>query len=112
VHEPGAGRRIVVDHPPDAERVHVTEAAGARVTRVVRLFLVVVPGQIVLETVPDERHAVVLRLFRQRSRRRRGRHVHHLAVRGPERVRPQRLFVQRLLFRGRGRRDRGHGGRR
>jgi len=115
VHEPGAWRRVVVHHPPDAERVHVTEASGACVTRVVRLFFVVVPGQIVFETVPDERHAVVLRLFRQRSRCRPGRHVHHLAVRGPERVRLQRLFVQRLLFpsRGRrGRRDRSHGGRR
>jgi len=111
VHEPGAGRRVVVDHPPDAKRVHVTEAAGARVARAVRLFLVVVPGQVVLEAVPDERHAVVLPLFRWWSRRRPGRHVHHLAVCGPERVRPQRLFVQWLLFRcGGGRRDRGRGG--
>jgi len=72
MHEPGAGRRVVVDHPPDAERVHVTEATGARVARVIRLFLVVVPGQVVLEAVPDERYAVVLRLIRRWSRRRPG----------------------------------------
>jgi len=106
VDEPSAWRRVVVHHTSDAERVHVTEAAGARLARVIRLFLVVVPGQIVLETVPDERHAVVLARLIGRGRSRRGRHVHHLAVRGPERVRPQRLLVQRLRpFRG-GRRRR------
>lgn len=112
VHEPSAGRRVVVHHPPYAERVHVTEAAGARVAPVVRLFLVIVTGQIVLEAVPDERHSVVFGLFRRRPGRGAGRQVHHLPVRRPERVRPQRLFVQRLLFRGRGRRHRGRGGRR
>lgn len=113
MHEPSAGRRVVVHHPPYAERVHVTEASGSRVARVVRLFLVIVPGQIVLEAVPDERHAVVFGgLFRRRPGRGAGGQVHHLPVRRPERVRPQRLFVQRLLFRGRGRRDRGRGGRR
>lgn len=96
--EPRAGGRVVVDHAPDSERVHVTEAAGARLARPVgrRLLLVVVPRQVVLEPVPDERHAVVLGLG---GRRVRSRHVHHLSVRWPERVRPQRLFVQRL-FRG------------
>lgn len=100
VHEPRAGRRVVVDHAPDAERVHVTVAAGARLARpvVARLFLVVMPRQVVLEPVPDERHAVVLGLGGRR--RVRPRHIHHLAVRGPERVRPQRLLVQRRLFRG------------
>lgn len=112
VHEPSAGRRVVVHHPPYAERVHVAEAAGARVAPVVRLFLVIVTGQIVLEAVPDERHAVVFGPFRRRPGRSPGGQVHHLPVRRPERVRPQRLFVQRPLFRGRGRRDRGRGGRR
>lgn len=94
VHEPGTGRRVVVDHAPDAERVHVAEAAGARlaVVRGGRLFLVIVLGQVVLETVAHERHAVVLGVG---PRGRVVRHLHHLAVRGPERVRPQRLFVER-----------------
>jgi len=53
---PGGG--VVVDHSSDTEWVDVTEAARALLARQ-RLFLVVMPGQVIPEAVMGHGHPVV-----------------------------------------------------